>query len=75
MAKFLVTCGKISAFHPCCLGLVIVVAKLQSIDSHRLWSFELFAWAMLNMVYMVTVMTIKRIIEKNDEKFLSNDDS
>ena len=55
--------------------LVIVVAKFQSIDSHRLWSFELFAWAMLNMVYMVTVMTIKRIIEKNDEKSLSSDDS
>ena len=55
--------------------LIIVVAKLQSIDSHRLWSFELFAWAMLNMVYMVTVMTIKRIIEKNDEKSLSSDDS
>ena len=55
--------------------LVIVVAKFQSIDSHRLWSFELFAWAMLNMVYMVTVMTIKRIIEKNDEKSVSSDDS
>ena len=52
--------------------LIIVIAKFQSIDAHRLWSFELFAWAMLNMVYMVTVMTIKRIIEKNDENALSN---
>ena len=52
----------------CALGiwiLVIIVGKLQSADSHNLWSFELFAWAMMNMVYMVTVMTIKRIIEKN----------
>ena len=44
---------------------VIIVGKLQSADSHNLWSFELFAWAMMNMVYMVTIMTIKRIIEKN----------
>ena len=52
----------------CALGiwiLVIIVGKLQSADSHNLWSFELFAWAMMNMVYMVTIMTIKRIIEKN----------
>lgn len=47
--------------------LVIIVGKLQSADSHNLWSFELFAWAMMNMVYMVTVMTIKRIIEKNED--------
>ena len=45
--------------------LVIIIGKLQSADSHNLWSFELIAWAMMNMVYMVTVMTIKRIIEKN----------
>ena len=45
--------------------LVIIVGKIQSADSHNLWSFELFAWAMMNMVYMVTIMTIKRIIEKN----------
>lgn len=46
--------------------LVIIVGKLQSADSHNLWSFEIFAWAMINMVYMVTIMTIKRIIEKNE---------
>ena len=45
--------------------LVIIVGKIQSADSHNLWSFELFAWAMMNMVYMVTIMTIKRIDEKN----------
>ena len=46
--------------------LVIIVGKLQSADSHNLWSFEIFAWARINMVYMVTIMTIKRIIEKNE---------
>ena len=52
---------------------VIVFSKLQSTDSHRLWPFELFAWAMFNMVYMVTVMTIKRIIEKGEEKTQQNE--
>ena len=46
---------------------IIIFSKFQSADSHRLWPFELFAWAMFNMVYMVTVMTIKRIIQKGDE--------
>ena len=44
--------------------LTIVIAKIQSPESHALWPFEIFAWAMLNMVYMVGVMTIKRILEK-----------
>ena len=44
--------------------LIIVIAKVQSPESHTLWPFEIFAWAMLNMVYMVGVMTIKRILEK-----------
>ena len=44
--------------------LFIVIAKVQSPESHTLWPFEIFAWAMLNMVYMVGVMTIKRILEK-----------
>jgi hypothetical protein len=33
-----------------------------------LWLFEIFSWAMLNMIYMVSLMTIKRIFEKADEK-------
>lgn len=36
--------------------------------SHRLWPFEIFAWAMLNMIYMVAAMTTKRILAKADEE-------
>jgi len=53
------------------LGLwvsIIVIARLASSDAHRLWPFEIFAWAMLNMIYMVAVMTIKRVLDKADEK-------
>ena len=59
------TAAKVPLFFLAIWILVIIVGKLQSADSHNLWSFELFAWAMMNMVYMVTIMTIKRIIEKN----------
>ena len=59
------TAAKVPLFVLAIWILVIIVGKLQSADSHNLWSFELFAWAMMNMVYMVTIMTIKRIIEKN----------
>ena len=47
---------------------IIVIARLESIDAHRLWPFEIFAWAMLNMIYMVAVMTIKRVLDKADEE-------
>ena len=59
------TAAKVPLFVLVIWMLVIIVGKIQSADSHNLWSFELFAWAMMNMVYMVTIMTIKRIIEKN----------
>ena len=59
------TAAKVPLFVLVIWTLVIIVGKFQSADSHNLWSFELFAWAMMNMVYMVTIMTIKRIIEKN----------
>jgi hypothetical protein len=45
---------------------IIVVAKLINPDAHGLWPLELFAWAMLNMIYMVALMTTKRIFEKAD---------
>ena len=52
---------------------IIVFGRLQSADSHRLWPFEIFTWAMLNMIYMVAVMTIKRVLDKADqEKTLSS---
>ena len=50
------------------LIVIIVIAQIGNPQSHRLWSLEIFAWAMLNMVYMVAVMTIKRILEKEDDK-------
>ena len=45
---------------------VIALAKMASADAHALWPFEIFAWAMLCMIYMVTAMTAKRMFEKKD---------
>ena len=45
---------------------VIFTARLADPGSHRLWPFELFAWAMANMIYMVIVMTAKRKLDKHD---------
>lgn len=45
---------------------VIAISKLVSVDSHRLWPFEIFTWAMVTMIYMVTMMTAKRAFEKKD---------
>ncbi|NKB31779.1 MAG: hypothetical protein GKR91_01610 [Pseudomonadales bacterium] len=63
---------RISAIAPLAILLlwiaVIVVARLDSSDAHRLWPFEIFAWAMLNMIYMVAVMTVKRVLDKEDQK-------
>lgn len=47
---------------------VIVTGRLDDPGSHRLWPFELFAWAMANMIYMVIVMTAKRKLDKHDAK-------
>jgi hypothetical protein len=40
----------------------------RSVDpaAHALWSFELFGWALLNLLYMVTALTAKRAFEKAD---------
>ena len=43
---------------------VILLSRLTDPGSHRLWPFEVFSWAMLNMIYMVAVMTYKRQIDK-----------
>ena len=45
---------------------LIVAARLGDSNSHRLWPFELFAWAMFNMIYMVIIMTGKRKLDKAD---------
>ena len=44
--------------------LAIVLGRAADANSHRLWPFEVFSWAMLNMIYMVAVMTYKRQIDK-----------
>jgi hypothetical protein len=45
---------------------IVAAAKLMDPGAHGLWPLELFAWAMLNMIYMVALMTTKRIFEKAD---------
>jgi hypothetical protein len=45
---------------------VIVAGRLDDPGSHRLWPFELFAWAMANMIYMVVILTAKRKLDKHD---------
>lgn len=52
--------------------LLIVLSRLIAVDSHPLWPLELFAWAMLNMIYMVALMTTKRIFEKADKESSSS---
>ncbi len=51
---------------------LIVIGRSVDSNSHRLWPFEIFAWAMLNMIYMVSAMTIKRIFEKADQEKQAN---
>lgn len=48
--------------------LLILVSKLISADSHPYWMYEVFGWAMFTMIYMVALMTAKRIFEKEDSK-------
>ncbi len=45
---------------------IIVTAKVIDPSTHMLWTLEIFAWAMINMIYMVTAMTAKRIFAKRD---------
>lgn len=54
--------------------LLIVVGRATDPASHRLWPFEIFAWAMLNMIYMVAIMTSKRTFEKADQEKASAED-
>lgn len=44
----------------------IVIAKLLQTAAHPYWLLELFAWAMLTMLYMATMLTAKRQFEKAD---------
>jgi len=47
--------------------ILIVASKALGTGSHELWPLEVFAWAMLNMIYMVAAMTVKRIFARADE--------
>lgn len=53
----------------CLMGWVALILLAQSInsESHSLWILELFAWAMLTLIYMVVVFTAKRAFEKADQ--------
>jgi high-affinity Fe2+/Pb2+ permease len=55
--------------------LNVAVARVMDPQSHTLWLFEVFAWAMLNMVYMVSVFTAKRMLEKADAEQEASDSS
>ena len=45
----------------------IFLSRMENPNSHRLWPFEVFTWAMLNMIYMVALMTYKRKVDKGRE--------
>jgi len=53
-------------------GVIIVVSKQMSAGAHELWLLEIFAWAMINMIYMVTAMTAKRMFARRDAEQSSN---
>jgi thiol:disulfide interchange protein len=48
--------------------LIISISKVLIPGSHELWTLEIFAWAMLNMIYMVTAMTAKRVFAKKEQE-------
>ena len=62
--------GLVSVLPLFCLLLwaaLIVAAKQLDESAHELWALEIFAWAMINMIYMVTAMTAKRMFAKRDD--------
>lgn len=44
----------------------IVIARLLDAAAHPYWLLEIFAWAMLTLLYMATVFTARRQFEKAD---------
>ena len=61
--------GLISGLPLLCLlfwaALIIATRQLDA-TAHELWALEIFAWAMINLIYMVTAMTAKRMFAKRD---------
>lgn len=53
-------------------GLIIVISKQLDASAHELWALEIFAWAMINMIYMVTAMTAKRMFARSDDEASAN---
>ncbi len=53
-------------------GALIVVARQLDASAHELWPLEIFAWAMMNLIYMVTAMTAKRMFAKRDGEESAN---
>ena len=44
----------------------IIIARLLDAAAHPYWLLEIFAWAMLTLLYMATVFTARRQFEKAD---------
>ena len=53
-------------------GVLIFVTKQLDSSTHELWALEIFAWAMINLIYMVTAMTAKRMFAKSDSEKSAN---
>jgi len=61
--------GLISGLPLLCLlfwAALVLATKQLDATAHELWALEIFAWAMINLIYMVTAMTAKRIFAKRD---------
>ena len=52
--------------------LVIIGSRLFNDDAHRLWPLEIFAWAMLNLIYMQILMIAKKNLDKVKEQNIAN---
>ena len=49
-------------------AVLIFITRQLDPNTHGLWTLEIFAWAMINLIYMVTAMTAKRIFAKSDSE-------
>ena len=47
-------------------SLVILATKALQPGSHPMWELELFSWAMLNMIYMVVMLTARKVISREE---------
>ena len=52
--------------------LIIIGSRLFNEDAHLLWPLEIFAWAMLNLIYMQTLMIAKKNLDKVKEQNIAN---